>query len=259
MVLYLKLKTLIVKHLPKQIFTLLSLYPGIKQFEASVSRLDSPSGELWNIFTGISSGIVHKWHHYIPIYETHLTQYKNQEVRILEIGVDGGGSLELWRKFFGEKSIIYGIDINPKCLRFDGLHAKVRIGSQTSRKFLNQVINEMGGVDVVIDDGSHNVKDVRKTFEILFPLLNYDGSYIIEDLHCSFWRKFGGGYYSHRNLFRYFFRLIRHKHSIYTGRRVPAQIKEVTQELYSVHLYDSISVIEKKPSNNPKHSRVGRF
>ena len=48
--------------------------------------------------------------------------------------------------------IIYGIDIDPACAAFDGIDAQVRIGSQADPDFLRRVVQEMGGVDVVLAD-----------------------------------------------------------------------------------------------------------
>ena len=57
-------------------------------------------------------------------------EYRNRPVRLLEIGVFKGGSMHLWRKYFGLEAILFGIDIDPKCAQFDGRDAQVRIGSQ---------------------------------------------------------------------------------------------------------------------------------
>lgn len=51
----------------------------------------------------------------------------------------------------------------------------------------------MGGIDIVIDDGSHIGADQIASFRVLFPLLAADGVYLIEDCHTAYWREFGGG------------------------------------------------------------------
>ncbi len=84
---------------------------------------------------------------------------------MLEIGVSKGGSLALWRKALGDRATIFGIDIDPKCAEFDGKFAKVRIGSQADASFLKSVVDEMGGVDLVLDDGSHVASHQRASFE----------------------------------------------------------------------------------------------
>ena len=59
--------------------------------------------------------LLHKWDHYFDIYEIHFNRYVNKELVLLEIGVSHGGSLQMWRKYFGEKIKIYGVDIDPRC------------------------------------------------------------------------------------------------------------------------------------------------
>ena len=107
--------------------------------------------------------------------------------------LQGGGSLNLWREYFGDKAVIYGIDFDPKCASLLNVKAEVRIGSQTDPDFLDSVVEEMGGVDIVIDDGSHLSKDVVQSFLHLFPKLESPGYYFVEDLHTSYWPKWGGG------------------------------------------------------------------
>ena len=48
----------------------------------------------------------------------------------------------MWRKYFGEDAIIYGIDIDPECAQLDGIAGQVRIGSQADTAFLESVVAE---------------------------------------------------------------------------------------------------------------------
>jgi cephalosporin hydroxylase len=112
-------------------------------------------------------------------------------LRILEMGVWRGGSLDLWRQYFGPDAIIYGIDIDEVITTLGIDSAEVRVGSQTDEIFLLSVIEEMGGLDIVIDDGSHQSKDVLASLRILFPRLAEGGTYVIEDLHTSYWPAWG--------------------------------------------------------------------
>ena len=102
--------------------------------------------------------------------------------------------MAVWRKYFGPDALIFGIDIDQRCAVFDGHAGAVRIGSQDDPKFLNSIVKEMGGLDVVIDDGSHKAKHQLASFELLFPLLADGGIYICEDLHASYWPDYRGGY-----------------------------------------------------------------
>jgi cephalosporin hydroxylase len=116
--------------------------------------------------------IVHKWRHYLSIYHRHLEKYRSQPFRLLEIGVYKGGSLLMWRRYFGEAATIYGIDIDESCAAHDGKGGHVRIGSQADPSFLLSVVRQMGGIDVVIDDGSHVAQHQRASFNTLFPMLS---------------------------------------------------------------------------------------
>ena len=54
---------------------------------------------------------------------------------------------------------------------YDGEASEVRIGSQADPAFLNSVVAEMGGIDVLIDDGGHMASHQRASFDFLFPRL----------------------------------------------------------------------------------------
>ena len=160
------------------------------------------NGELLDIFLNNKKVLVSKWHHYIPIYDRYFAPFRGTNVRFLEIGVSKGGSLQMWRKYFGEKATIFGLDINPDCAKYQGIHGEVRIGSQDDAAFLKNVIAEMGGVDVVLDDGSHQMKHIMATLKTVLPDVSEGGIYMIEDLHTAYWRDFGGGLKSAGNFFQ---------------------------------------------------------
>ena len=83
-----------------------------------VAALWSASSELDRIIATHAGHVVNKWKHYFEIYDRHLSRFRDREITVLEIGVAGGGSLEIWRKYFGPKAKIVGLDINPDCSRF---------------------------------------------------------------------------------------------------------------------------------------------
>ena len=139
--------------------------------------------------------------HYLDFYHERIGKLADesrlntldQPLRILEIGVWRGGSLQLWRDYFGDNAIIFGIDIEEACRELPGIGCEIRIGSQTDAVFLNRVVDEMGGVDIVIDDGSHMCADVVTSFQALWPRLSEGGFYFVEDLHTSYWPQWRGG------------------------------------------------------------------
>ena len=128
------------------------------------------------IFYGHTGRQAFKWRHYLEAYDRHLSRFRDTRVRLLEIGVQKGGSLQIWRKYFGPHAVIFGIDIDESCRALDGAGAAVRIGSQDDVAFLNGVVEEMGGLDVVIDDGGHVAEQQHASFATLFPLMSERGS-----------------------------------------------------------------------------------
>jgi cephalosporin hydroxylase len=148
---------------------------------------------LWQDFKTNDQKLIHKWVHYFPIYERHLAPFRNRTITVLEIGVFKGGSLQMWQRFLGPMATIVGIDINPECKQHEEPGIHVRIGDQSDPKFLQSLIDEFGTFDIVIDDGSHRMQHLLKSFEFLYPRIAKNGLYIAEDLHTCYWPEYGGG------------------------------------------------------------------
>ena len=119
-------------------------------------------------------------HCYLGNYEKYLESWREKEFNLLEIGVAGGASIAMWREYF-PKAKVYGIDNNPDCAG-EGIF----IGSQTDHNFLNQTMDKIGGMSLIIDDGSHVGHDMISTFKLLFPKLLSGGYYVVEDTHCIY-------------------------------------------------------------------------
>ena len=212
--------------------------------------------DLLDIYAQNTGTVVHKWHHYLPIYDRYFSRYRGTDFKFLEIGVSEGGSLDMWRKYFGEKATIFGIDINPDCAQFDGKSGQVRIGSQDDEAFLAATVAEMGGVDVVLDDGSHHMDHIRKTLLALYPKVSQGGVYMIEDLHTIYWRRWGGGFRSKSNFWLMLRELLDDMHHWYHDR--DHNYPSVMDMISGVHIHDSIVVFEKDNVFKPVHSKVGK-
>ena len=124
-------------------------------------------------------------HDYLKTYDNIL---KDKQVKsMLEIGVFYGMSIKLWAEYFGNTTTIHGIDIRETHFKKSELETeniKIHIGNQSDTKFLKSITDNYN-FDFIIDDGSHRMKDQQISFAYLFPLLNCNGIYVIEDLQTS--------------------------------------------------------------------------
>mgnify|MGYP001089329474 FL=1 len=86
------------------------------------------SNRMEEFYLKKSHRVMNKWWHYFEIYETFLNRYANSGVRFLEIGVFRGGSMQMWRDYFGEKATIVGIDIDENCKQYEEGNVHICIG-----------------------------------------------------------------------------------------------------------------------------------
>jgi cephalosporin hydroxylase len=212
--------------------------------------------ELERLYYGHTGKRIFKWHHYLAHYERHLRDLRARAqagpVRILEIGVLGGGSLQLWRKYFGPNAVIYGIDIDPSCKQHEGEGCHVRIGSQDDPAFLREVVKEMGGIDMVLDDGSHVGRHQVASFRALWPLLAMNGLYVCEDLHTAYWAgQWEGGQNKPGTFIETVKAMIDEMHAWYAGISSPVGDMGLKTSLTGLHVYDSIVFLEKAVKEEP--------
>ena len=128
-------------------------------------------------------------HGFIKIYQKHFSILKDQKINILEIGVERGDSLRMWREYFTSASIC-AIDLHDRNISVD--NTEILIGDQSDHSFLQSVVNKYGTFDIIIDDGSHQSKHIITSFNFLFNHLSDNGIYIIEDLQTSYQPRYGG-------------------------------------------------------------------
>lgn len=140
-----------------------------------------------------------KWSHYLDIYEKHLSKFVGKEILLFEIGVCKGGSLQIWKKIFGDKCKIVGFDIDIYSVYSED-QITVENGDATNYQYMMSMIQKHGTPDIIIDDGSHIQTDVMTSFGFLFPVLNNNGIYIIEDTHTAYRKEYNGGLNSPFNI-----------------------------------------------------------
>lgn len=126
---------------------------------------------------------------FIEIYEKYFNEVKNEKLNILEIGIDKGDSLRIWRDYFPNAKIC-GLDIDKKDFKINGV--EFFFGDQSDKNFLKTIIDKYNSFDIIIDDGSHISKHIITSFNYLYPYLNDNGLYIVEDLQTSYIPRYGG-------------------------------------------------------------------
>lgn len=198
---------------------------------------------LWSDFLNNRDRVIHKLPHYFPIYEKHFSPWVNKSLLFFEIGVYRGGSLQMWKKYFGPHVRIVGIDIKPKCKRYEEEQVSVRIGDQSDHKFLSELIEEFGPPDIVLDDGSHQMEHITSTFEYLYPRLSKNGVYLVEDLCTAYWKEYGGGLGQESSFIEKCKNLVDKLNTEHT--RGLLQEDEFSQSTLSMHFYNSIVAFEK--------------
>lgn len=126
------------------------------------------------------------FHNYTRQYQDLFRDYREKPIKYLEIGVFNGGSVKAVREAFPYATCITGLDIDPRCKSSEDISNNifVEIGDATNPDFIQYITEKYGTFDIILDDGSHTNRDVIRSFELLFPLLNDNGVYVVEDTVC---------------------------------------------------------------------------
>ncbi len=212
---------------------------------------------LQQIFESHNGRLIHKWNHYFDVYDRYFSKYRDTPVNILEIGISHGGSLQMWRKYFGEKATIFALDINPECKQFEEERTRVFIGSQEDPAFLSQLKNELPVLDILIDDGGHTMNQQIVTFNHLFSTVKNGGIYLVEDTHTSYWNEFHGGYKKKGSFIEFAKNMVDQMHAWHINDDSIVPVSDITANITSISFYDSIVVFEKKGRPEPSHSMRG--
>jgi len=225
---------------------------------------------LKDLYQNHTGKVSDKWTVYLNEYEDKLRKYQKLPIKFFEIGVLNGGSLEIFSKYFSNAQLILGCDIDLKCkgLHFSESNIKLVVGDVNNEKIKNQ-ITKYSKFDVILDDGSHNSDDVIKTFCNYFNHLKNGGIYIIEDMHCSYWREHKGGLFfpiSSINFLKKLVDIINHEHwgiekkrawllkGFVENYKIDIGGIELDQ-INSIEFINSLCFIKKKPS---KENKLGK-
>ena len=216
-------------------------------------------GVLRDYFAKNAGRPIYKWLHYFEIYERHFERFRGRDVNLLEIGVYRGGSLQMWKHYFGPGATIYGVDIDPACREMEEERVRIMIGDQADRGFLRKLKASIPRIDILIDDGGHIMAQQIATFEELYGHVADDGIYLCEDVHSSYWPKYGGGLRRPGTFIEYAKRLIDQLNAWHTLDPEQFEVDDFTLTTYGMHFYGSVLVIEKRPMEAPREGLAGNL
>lgn len=182
---------------------------------------------------------------YFTVYENIFERFIDKPIVFIEIGVLNGGSLFMWRDFFGNKAKIIGVDLNPEAKRWQDYGFDIFIGDQSDPGFWNQVVKKYPQIDIVLDDGGHTYEQQIMTTEILKAYIKDDGLIVIEDTHTSYQNGFG---FKCVSFMKYVQKKVDQLHFRYKNLNK----KNFEKFIWNIKCFESIVVFEinQKKSNN---------
>lgn len=189
------------------------------QKEADQLDRDASKGKFFRKARESGTDKVDPLHNYSCLYHRHLDSWPAQKKgALLEIGLGcgqsygPGASAQIWADVLPGLSLHF-VEIDEKCARtwkststaMAGKNAAVaqvakrtqlHIGSQADQRFLSDVMDRLehsedGGLQVVVDDGSHDCSHIVTSFRSIFPHLKPGGLYFVEDIMYSAWGTHG--------------------------------------------------------------------
>lgn len=131
---------------------------------------------------------------YLDLYDSLFLEKKRSTQNILEIGIGKGGSIKLWYDYFPNAQI-YGLDSMQINDVWNMIQYSSRIPLLTSINAYDETFvmenfySKNKNFDIIIDDGSHQLKDAIQFIQLYAPLLTHDGTLIVEHVESWEWIK----------------------------------------------------------------------
>tara|TARA_B100000886_G_scaffold275730_1_gene199654 strand:- start:1279 stop:2019 length:741 start_codon:yes stop_codon:yes gene_type:complete len=173
---------------------------------------------------------------YFEVYDELFSKYRNKKITFVEIGILSGGSLFMWRNFFGPRARIIGIDLNPKAKKWSKYGFEIFIGDQSDINFWKKFKKKVGKIDIILDDGGHRYVDQITSIECILSNIKHNGLIVVEDTHTSYLNGFGDKKYSLINYIKNIIDKINHKSH---------RLKSTTsmENIWSIKVYESVVAI----------------
>jgi len=217
----------------------------------------TPTNPLQHYFDNNPGRLLVKWRHYLDIYHRHFERFRGRSPTVVEVGVYHGGSLEMWKSYFGDGARIVGVDVNPRLRDLGVPGIEIIVGDQGDRAFLARLAAQVGPIDILIDDGGHTMPQQIATVETLYGAVAPEGVILVEDTHTSYWREYGGGLRANFSFMQFAKHLVDELNAYHSRDPQSFAPGPFTQGTRSIHFYDSIVVIEKGPHPRPEEIRSG--
>lgn len=232
-----------------------NLFYILDECAMAIDRLSSfaenESNPLLNYFVSNGGRSIHKWIDYFDVYHRSFAKYRGKPITFVEIGIQNGGSLQMWRNYFGENAKIIGVDVDQNCKNLEQEGFEIWIGDQSDPKFWNEFLQKNPSLDIVLDDGGHTMEQQTNSLVSLFPALVNGGTYLCEDTHTSYFPSHGGGLRRESTFIEAVKSLIDEMHAWYHAPLSKIPESYIANNLYSVSFFDSIVVLEKRLKNQP--------
>jgi hypothetical protein len=124
-------------------------------------------------------------HNYTYVYEKYMSDFRDQDINLLEIGLwcphFPGASIKAWNQYFTNINY-YGIDI-VDCTHMSDKKINISIVDQRNVTQIQDYLNDKPKFKFIIDDGCHEEDAIIISLGNFFPKLENGGIYFIEDLH----------------------------------------------------------------------------
>jgi len=191
-----------------------------------------------------------KWDNYFNIYDNIFKKFVNKKITFVEVGIGNGGSLFMWRKFFGKKAKIIGIELNPEAKKLEKFGFQISIGDQSDPRFWKSFYKKNGKIDILLDDGGHrNIQQIT-TFMESYDHIKPNGIIVVEDTHTSYMKKKGFKNPSNYSFINFSKLVVENMH-----RRNPLiakNLNKLSKKIESIFYYDSIVSINFSSKNQLK-------
>ena len=198
------------------------------------------SSKLFQIYKN-SKNVSLKCNTYFQVYEELLSKYVGKEITFVEVGVLHGGSLFMWREYFGNKAKIIGIDLNPNAKKLEKDGFEIHIGSQSDKNFWKNFFYKVGKIDILLDDGGHENHQQIITMSETIPHIKDGGIVITEDTHTSYLKKFGNpSKYSFINYSKYLIDVI---NSRFPSNEIKTD-NNFRNKVYSISFFESMVALK---------------